>query len=152
MRRWARQLARRGVDIEVIKARRWRFGVAIPTWGVGTRRHALCPFPGPGEPRDIFDKLDDCATIQQLVRATPTVSPHFPWDTTSDYAALREAAAARGLAFDAVNSNTFQDQPGQKLSYKFGIALAMSIRACAPRRSPTTSSASRSAASSAPRR
>ena len=33
---------------------------------------------------------------------------------------MREAAAARGLAFDAVNSNTFQDQPGQALSYKFG--------------------------------
>jgi len=29
-------------------------------------------------------------------------------------------AAQFGLHFDAVNSNTFQDQPGQKLSYKFG--------------------------------
>ncbi len=33
---------------------------------------------------------------------------------------MREKAAAQGLAFDAVNSNTFQDQPGQELSYKFG--------------------------------
>jgi L-rhamnose isomerase/sugar isomerase len=33
---------------------------------------------------------------------------------------LRKAADARGLAFDAINSNMFQDQPGRKLSYKFG--------------------------------
>src|SRR5207302_929543 len=37
-----------------------------------------------------------------------------------DLAALKERATARGLAFDAVNSNTFQDRPGQTLSYKFG--------------------------------
>jgi L-rhamnose isomerase/sugar isomerase len=29
-------------------------------------------------------------------------------------------AAHHGLVFDAMNSNTFQDQPGQKLSYKYG--------------------------------
>ena len=29
-------------------------------------------------------------------------------------------ALALGLGFDAVNSNTFQDQPGQALSYAFG--------------------------------
>ena len=77
-------------------------------------------FPGPGEPRDIFDKLEDCATIQQLTRATPTCSPHFPWDKVNDSRELAERAKALGLGFDAVNSNTFQDQPGQALSYKFG--------------------------------
>jgi L-rhamnose isomerase/sugar isomerase len=96
------------------------FGAAVPTWGVGAGGTRFARFPGPGEPRDLFDKIDDCATIHQLVRATPTLSPHFPWDATSDYTALRESAQARGLAFDAVNSNTFQDQLGQKLSYKFG--------------------------------
>jgi L-rhamnose isomerase/sugar isomerase len=58
--------------------------------------------------------------VQQLVRTTPAVSPHFPWDTVEDFGELREAAAAHGLRFDAVNSNTFQDQPGQRHSYKFG--------------------------------
>ena len=33
---------------------------------------------------------------------------------------MREKATALGLTFDAVNSNTFQDQPGQSLSYKYG--------------------------------
>src|ERR1700676_934276 len=114
------QLARRKVDIEAITRAVMAFGVAIPTWGVGTGGTSFARFPGPRVPRNIFEKLDDCATIHQLVRATPTISPHFPWDRASDFAELREAAQTRGLAFDAVNSNTFQDQAGQKLSYKFG--------------------------------
>lgn len=68
----------------------------------------------------MFDKLQDCGVIQQLVRCTPTVSPHFPWDRCSDYTELRQHAAAQGLGFNAVNSNTFSDQPRQPLSYKFG--------------------------------
>jgi L-rhamnose isomerase/sugar isomerase len=116
----SRQLARRNVAIESLVRQVMAFGVAIPTWGVGAGGTRFARFPRPGEPRHLFDKIDDCATIHQLVRATPTLSPHFPWDATSDYVALRESAELRGLAFDAVNSNTFQDQPGQKLSYKFG--------------------------------
>ena len=58
--------------------------------------------------------------INQLSRVTPRVSPHFPWDKVSDFAALREEAASLGLGFDAVNSNTFQDQPGQAHTYANG--------------------------------
>ena len=116
----ARRLARRGIAIEPITAALAAFAVAVPTWGVGTGGTRFARFPGPGEPRGIFEKLEDCATIHQLTRATPTCSPHFPWDKVSDYAELRERAAALGIGFDAVNSNTFQDQPGQPLSYKFG--------------------------------
>jgi L-rhamnose isomerase / sugar isomerase len=115
-----RQLARRGVDIEAITQAVMGFGVAIPTWGVGTGGTRFARFPGPGEPRGIEDKLADCAVIQQLTRLTPTVSPHFPWDKVADPNALKQRADALGLGFDAVNSNTFQDQPGQALSYKFG--------------------------------
>ncbi len=115
-----RQLTRRGIDIETITTKVAAFAVAVPTWGVGTGGTRFARFPGIGEPRGIFDKLEDCATIHQLTRATPTCSPHFPWDEVSDYRELSERAAALGVGFDAVNSNTFQDQPGQKLSYKFG--------------------------------
>src|SRR5271156_2840413 len=115
-----RRLRRAGVDIEAITARVAAFAVALPTWGVGTGGTRFARFPGPGEPRGIFDKLEDCATIHQLTRATPTCSPHFPWDKVSDYAELAERAKALGVGFDAVNSNTFQDQSSQKLSYKFG--------------------------------
>ncbi len=114
------QLARRGVDIEAVTRAVGAFRVAIPSWGVGTGGTRFARFPGPGEPRDVFEKLEDCAVIHALTGATPTVSLHLPWDRTDDFSALRERASALGLGFDAMNSNTFQDQPGQALSYKFG--------------------------------
>ncbi len=116
----ARQLERRGIDIAGMTRRAESFAVAVPTWGVGTGGTRFARFPGPGEPRNIFDKLDDCGVIHQLTRVTPTVSPHIPWDKVSDYSALRQAAASHDLGFDAVNSNTFQDARSQTLSYKFG--------------------------------
>lgn len=115
-----RQVARRGIDLDTIADQVATFGVALPSWGVGTGGTRFARFAGLGEPRGLDDKLEDCATIQQLTRATPTVSLHFPWDKPSDAAALKAQAADLGLGFDAVNSNTFQDQPGQPVSYKFG--------------------------------
>jgi L-rhamnose isomerase/sugar isomerase len=115
-----RQLARRGVEIERLTERATAFRVAVPSWGVGTGGTRFARFAGPGEPRDVFEKLDDCEAIHKLVRVTPAISLHIPWDEPKDPAALREFASQRGLFFDSMNSNTFQDQPGQKLSYKFG--------------------------------
>ncbi|KJV09145.1 sugar isomerase [Elstera litoralis] len=115
-----RQMARRGIDLDAIADQVAAFGVALPSWGVGTGGTRFARFAGSGEPRGLDDKLEDCATIHQLTRATPTVSLHFPWDKPSDATALKAQAASLGLGFDAVNSNTFQDQPGQPVSYKFG--------------------------------
>ncbi|MEP1588783.1 MAG: L-rhamnose catabolism isomerase [Tateyamaria sp.] len=112
-------LDRRGIDIDAIKAKVASYGVAVPSWGVGTGGTRFARFPGPGEPRDIFDKLDDCGVIQQLTRATPAVSLHIPWDA-QPAADLNSKAEEVGLTFDAMNSNTFQDQEGQAHSYKFG--------------------------------
>ncbi len=119
-----RSLARRGVSIDALKARVAGFSVALPSWGSGRGGTRFAKFPIPGEPTDIHEKLEDCAVVQQLSRVTPRVSPHFPWDHVDDYAALREEAAALGLGFDAVNSNTFQDQPGQPHSYRSGSLTA----------------------------
>jgi L-rhamnose isomerase/sugar isomerase len=113
------RLARRDVAIDAIRDKAAAFGVATPSWGVGTGGTRFARFPGQGEPRDIFDKLEDCAVIHQLARATPTVSLHIPWDKAGP-ARLKETASRLGLGFDAMNSNTFQDQPGQARSYKFG--------------------------------
>lgn len=115
-----RQLERRGISIETMTARAMAYSVAVPTWGVGTGGTRFARFPGPGEPRNIHDKLADCGVINQLMRATQNVSPHFPWDKVSDYNALRQEASQYELGFDAVNSNTFQDQKDQTLSYKYG--------------------------------
>jgi L-rhamnose isomerase/sugar isomerase len=114
------QLARRKIDIEKITRAVAAFAVALPSWGVGTGGTRFARFPGPGEPRDVFDKLDDCAVINQLTRATPTVSLHIPWDKVRDFRGLKQKAERLGLGFDAINSNTFQDSPSQKRSYKFG--------------------------------
>ena len=114
------KLARRHIDIEDIKKKVAAFGVAIPSWGVGTGGTRFARFPGKGEPRHVFDKMQDCAVIQQLARATPTVSLHIPWDKCSDWSELRQTAEGYGLAFDAMNSNTFSDQKDQAHSYKFG--------------------------------
>ncbi len=114
------QLRRRGIDIDQIAHAVSRFQVALPSWGVGTGGTRFARYPGPGEPRDVFDKLDDCAVIHRLTGATPEVSLHFPWDQPEDLGALKTRGAALGLSFAAVNSNTFQDRAGQKLSYKFG--------------------------------
>ena len=114
------KLARGGVDIEAITQKVAGFHVAVPSWGVGTGGTRFARFPGAGEPRNIFDKLDDCAVIHQLTRATPTVSLHIPWDKVDDPRRLKAHADALGLGFDAMNSNTFSDAPGQEKSYKFG--------------------------------
>lgn len=113
-------LTRRGMNIANLLAQAEKLAVAIPSWGVGTGGTRFARFPGMGEPRNVFDKIEDCGVIQALTRVTPTISLHFPWDKVDDIAALGDAAAAQGLGFDAVNSNTFQDQPGQTHSYKFG--------------------------------
>ena len=115
-----RRLQRRGVDIESIIDKAQQFRIAIPSWGVGTGGTRFARFPGPGEPRNILEKLEDCSTIHRLVRSTSAISLHIPWDKPDSAEALLENARSRGLTFDAMNSNTFQDQPGQKGSYKFG--------------------------------
>ncbi len=116
----ARQLARRGVEIERLTERALAFRVAVPSWGVGTGGTRFARFAGPGEPRDVFEKLEDCEAILKLVRVTPGISLHIPWDEPQSAAELLAFARERGLLFDSMNSNTFQDQPGQALSYKFG--------------------------------
>jgi L-rhamnose isomerase/sugar isomerase len=115
----ANHLARRGIDIEWITEKVSAFHVAVPSWGVGTGGTRFARFPGEGEPRHIFDKLEDCAAINQLTRATPTVSLHIPWDK-ADPQDLKAKGEELGLGFDAMNSNTFSDVPNQQHSYKHG--------------------------------
>lgn len=115
-----RKLRRRNIDIEDLVTKAQAFRVAVPSWGVGTGGTRFARFPGTGEPRDIYEKLEDCGTIFKLVRSTAAASLHIPWDKPDDASKLRDFASARGLTFDAINSNTFQDQPGQRHSYKFG--------------------------------
>jgi L-rhamnose isomerase/sugar isomerase len=114
------ELARSGIEIEGLIQSVASFECAIPSWALGTGGTRFGRFPGAGEPRNVFEKMEDIAVIHQLTGSAPTVSLHIPWDEPDDPAALRDHAASLNLGFDAVNSNTFQDQPGQPVSYKFG--------------------------------
>ena len=113
-------LARRGIDIDAVRNKVQSYGVAVPSWGVGTGGTRFARFPGPGEPRHVFDKMEDCAVIHQLSNATPRVSLHIPWYKVDDPVELKQRGDALGLGFDAMNSNTFQDHAGDSYSYKYG--------------------------------
>ena len=114
------QLERRGVNIEAVLKKAMSFQVAVPSWGAGTGGTRFARFPGKSEPRNIFEKLEDCSVINKLVCITEEVSPHFPWDVVENMSEVKAAADHHGLTFGPVNSNTFQDQMGQTQSYKYG--------------------------------
>jgi L-rhamnose isomerase / sugar isomerase len=96
------------------------FQIAIPSWALGTGGTRFGRFAGGGEPRNLEEKMEDVALLHQLNKSSGAISLHIPWDIPSDASAIKTLAAQLGLRFDAVNSNTFQDQAGQSLSYKFG--------------------------------
>jgi L-rhamnose isomerase/sugar isomerase len=96
------------------------FNVAIPSWALGTGGTRFGRFSGGGEPRSLEEKIEDAGLIHALNRSANSISLHIPWDIPSDAPGIKALAAHYGLHFDAVNSNTFQDQREQKLSYKFG--------------------------------
>jgi L-rhamnose isomerase / sugar isomerase len=96
------------------------FQIAIPSWALGTGGTRFGRFPGGGEPRSLEEKIEDVGLIHALNRSSNSISLHIPWDIPENADHIKAYAKEHGLHFDAVNSNTFQDQPGQKLSYKFG--------------------------------
>lgn len=96
------------------------FQIAIPSWALGTGGTRFGRFPGGGEPRSLEEKIEDVGLLHALNQSSGAISLHIPWDIPSDAKKIRDLAASFGLVFDAMNSNTFQDQPGQKYSYKFG--------------------------------
>jgi L-rhamnose isomerase/sugar isomerase len=96
------------------------FQVAIPSWALGTGGTRFGRFSGGGEPRSLEEKIEDVGLLHALNRSSGAVSLHIPWDIPRNATAIKSLAAQFGLRFDAMNSNTFQDQPGQKQSYKYG--------------------------------
>jgi L-rhamnose isomerase/sugar isomerase len=96
------------------------FQVAIPSWALGTGGTRFGRFPGGGEPRSLEEKIEDIGLLHSLNGSSGAISLHIPWDIPKDAESIKKLAVQHGLRFDAMNSNTFQDQPDQKLSYKFG--------------------------------
>jgi L-rhamnose isomerase/sugar isomerase len=100
------------------------FSVAAPSWAVGTGGTRFGRFPVGGEPRTTEEKIEDVATLNALTASNQSISLHVPWDDPEDPEGLKQLADERGIWFDAMNSNTFQDNPsttdGGKITYKFG--------------------------------
>jgi L-rhamnose isomerase/sugar isomerase len=134
-----------GIDGESVIAELVRFSVAAPSWAVGTAA------PGFGGSRS--------AVSPARPRRRSTTSPPStrspartaasrctcPWDDPGDDAgALRVHAESQDLTFDAMNSNTFQDNPSTTddgaVSYKFGSLCSTDPASSAPRSSTTATS------------
>lgn len=110
-----------GIDnVESVIQKLMDFQVAIPSWALGTGGTRFGRFSGAGEPGNLEEKMEDVGLLHALNQSSGAISLHIPWDIPENYAAIKALAAQLDLKFDAVNSNTFQDQKGQALSYKFG--------------------------------
>ena len=96
------------------------FQVAIPSWALGTGGTRFGRFAGGGEPGSLEEKIADIGLLHALNGSSGAISLHIPWDIPTDATHIKSLAAMHGLKFDAMNSNTFQDQPNQEHSYKFG--------------------------------
>lgn len=96
------------------------FQVAIPSWALGTGGTRFGRFPQGGEPGNLVEKIADVGLLHSLNRSSGAISLHIPWDIPKDYEEIVSLASSYEIKFDAVNSNTFQDQPEQEYSYKFG--------------------------------
>jgi L-rhamnose isomerase/sugar isomerase len=105
----ARRLSEDGRDLDAIELALSAFTVETPSWGYGDSGTRFATFRQPGSPRDVFERLDDAATVHRLTGCAPAVALHFPWDAVEDLGRLRVHAADLGLRFGAVNPNLFQD-------------------------------------------
>ncbi len=107
-------------NVETILQKLTYFQVAIPSWALGTGGTRFARFAGGSEPRNLEEKIKDIGLLHALNKSSGAISLHIPWDIPENASHIKTLAAQNDLKFDAMNSNTFQDQPGQKLSYKFG--------------------------------
>lgn len=96
------------------------FQIAIPSWALGTGGTRFGRFAGAGEPGTLEEKIEDIGLLHALNRSSGAISLHIPWDIPKDYKKIKQLSSELDIRFDAMNSNTFQDQKDQTLSYKFG--------------------------------
>ena len=108
------------LDIEQLLEAIGQLEIAIPSWALGTGGTRFGRFPGGGEPATLHQKIQDIGLLHRLNASCGAISLHIPWDIPEDSAATKALADSLKIQFDAVNSNTFQDQAEAEWSYKFG--------------------------------
>lgn len=115
-----KKINQKGFDLEDIIQKVMDFNVAIPSWALGTGGTRFGRFPTGGEPRNLEEKIEDVGLLHALNKSSGAISLHIPWDIPENMGDIKSLASSLDLKFDAVNSNTFQDQEDQALSYKYG--------------------------------
>jgi L-rhamnose isomerase / sugar isomerase len=113
--RLAEALTEKGVDLGAVKTALKAQHIETPSWGYGDSGTRFKVFRVPGAAKSIFEKIADAAFIHRLTGVAPSMAVHIPWDKTDDWQAVKQYAAAQGIAIGAVNPNLFQDD-----EYKFG--------------------------------
>ena len=113
-------LSKKGHNVAAILAKLSDFQVAIPSWALGAGGTRFGRFGFQGEPSNLEQKIDDVGILHTLTQTAGAISLHIPWDVPNNFEAIKELAASYEIVFDAVNSNTFQDQKNADESYKFG--------------------------------
>ena len=113
-------LSKKNLDLNTILNKLSDFQIAIPSWALGTGGTRFGRFPQGGEPNTLEEKIKDVGLLHALNQSSGAISLHIPWDIPGDYKKMKSLAKELDINFDAVNSNTFQDQPGGVHSYKFG--------------------------------
>ncbi|WP_163397417.1 sugar isomerase [Flavobacterium fluviatile] len=116
----ANKLTKNGHNVEAILSKLADFQIAIPSWALGAGGTRFGRFSFYGEPSTLEQKIEDIGLIHSLTQTAGAVSLHIPWDVPQDYNAIKDIAQSLDIKFDAVNSNTFQDQKDSKYSYKYG--------------------------------
>lgn len=114
------QLSKTGFDTDNIIGQLQELQIAIPSWALGAGGTRFGRFSMGGEPATLEDKIEDVGVLNALTRSAGAISLHIPWDIPQDPQTIKELAKSHNIIFDAVNSNTFQDQNNQTHSYKFG--------------------------------
>jgi len=127
------ELQKKGIDTETVIRKLQDFQVAVPSWALGAGGTRFGRFSYGGEPANLEEKIKDVGLIHALTQSAGAISLHIPWDIPGDPEVIMKLAAREGLVFDAMNSNTFQDQPSfapinigapdgrqEQHSYKFG--------------------------------
>lgn len=103
---------------EDVKAALKSLPIELPSWGFGNAGTRFGAFPEPGAARDIYEKIEDAATVHRLTGASPTVALHIPWDLPpagTSWTEIADFAKSEGVAIGAINPNLFQEQ-----EYKLG--------------------------------
>ena len=68
------------MNTEQIRAALRALPIELPSWGFANAGTRFGAFPEPGVARDIYEKIEDAATVHRLTGVCPTVAVHIPWD------------------------------------------------------------------------